>query len=169
MNPPPAVPLEVRRVLGPHGLAGQLRLQLFNPASPLWADGEQVYASRSDQLGVWLRLEAIRINGGHAVARFERIVSLSAADALKGSTLFADRQRLEEAAPGEVFLSDLIGFRLHDAAGRDLGRLSEIRQAGNLEFFMVEGPFDILLPTHTEFASLDQVKGVATLGFELEP
>jgi ribosomal 30S subunit maturation factor RimM len=114
-------------------------------------------------------LEAIRLNGSHAVAKFERIASVSAAEALKGTTLLADRNHLQAVSPGGVFLSDLIGFKLVDAAGRDLGHLAEIRQAGSLEFFMVEGPFDILLPTQTEFASLDQVKGVATLGFELEP
>ena len=166
---PPAAPLEVGRVLGPHGLAGHVRLHLFNPASPLWTRGEKVYLSQPGNSGSWLELMAVRIKGGQAVATLSGINSLAAAEAVKGAMLLADRTHLEQAAPGEVFLADLLGFRLLDSAGRDLGRLSEVRQAGSLEFFVVEGPFDILLPTQTAFASVDLAKGVATLGFELEP
>jgi 16S rRNA processing protein RimM len=169
MNGPPAAPLEVGRVLGPHGLSGQLKLQLFNPGSPLWTHGERVYLSGAGKPGIWLELMAVSIRGGQALATFNGIESLAAAGALKGSMLFADRGHLAEAAPEEIFLTDLLGFRLLDSTGRDLGCLGEVTQAGKLEFFMVEGPFDILLPTETEFASVDLAKRVATLGFELEP
>jgi 16S rRNA processing protein RimM len=165
----PAAPLEVGRVLGPHGLAGQVKLHLFNPDSPIWAAGERVYVTREGQAGQWLELKALRMNGGKAVATLSGVGTLNEAQALRGATLLAERGHLEEASPGEVFLADLIGCRLLDSAGRELGRLAEVRQAGSLEFFVVEGPFDILLPTQTVFASVDLTKGLATLAFELEP
>jgi 16S rRNA processing protein RimM len=166
---PPTAPLEVGRVLGPHGLVGQVKLQLFNPDSPVWVTGESVYLSRPGEAGAWLELEAVTVQATRAVAPVRGIGSLAAAESLRGSTLLADRKRLADAAPGEIFLSDLLGFRLLDSAGRELGRLAEIRQAGSLEFFVVEGPFDILLPTHTAFASVDLANSAATLAFELEP
>jgi 16S rRNA processing protein RimM len=161
--------IEVGHVVGPHGLAGKVKLSLYNPDSPVWAVGERVFMSKAEAPGVWTELKELSIKGTQGVAQLQGVEGLAAADAARGSTLYAERSDLDQVAPDEVFLADLIGLRLQDATGRDLGRFAEVRVAGNREFFVVDGPFDILLPTQTPFSSVDQAKGVATLGFEFEP
>jgi 16S rRNA processing protein RimM len=161
--------VEVGRIVGTHGLAGQLRLRLFNPASKLWTSDEELYVAPMGQAGIWVRLQSIRINDANAVAGFKEINGLGMAKTLKGSSLHAHRQWLRDASPGQFFLTDLIGLRLTDATGNEIGTLGEIRQAGGHEFFVVKGQADILLPAQTEFASVDLVNGVATLGFSLGP
>jgi 16S rRNA processing protein RimM len=160
--------VEVGHVLGPHGLGGKVKLSLYNPQSPLWAVGERVFMSKPDVPGVWRDLRELSIKGGHAVASLGGVDGLAAAQAARGAILYAERGHLEEVAPGEVFLADLLGLRLLDVKGRDLGKLHEVRVAGNREFFVVDGPFDILLPTETPFSSVDQAKGVVMLSFEFE-
>jgi 16S rRNA processing protein RimM len=162
--------IEVGRIVGTHGLAGQLRLRLFNPASKLWTSDEELYVVPPiAQTGTWVRLQNIRINDSNGVASFREIKGLAMAKSLKGASLHSRRQWLRDASPGQIFLTDLIGLRLTDATGNEIGSLGEIRQAGGHEFFVVQGRADILLPAQTEFASVDLVNGVATLGFSLGP
>lgn len=66
-----------------------------------------------------LEIVASRVNGDRFVVRFAGISDRTAAEARRGHVLLADAVAATE--PGELFVHELIGARVIDQHGRDLG------------------------------------------------
>jgi 16S rRNA processing protein RimM len=108
-----AARLEVGRVGRAHGLKGEVAVTLtsdrrerLDPGSVLYgADRELVVASARQHSGRW-------------VVRFEGVDDRSAAEALRNLVLTADPL---DASEGELWVHELVGAEVRDAAGFALG------------------------------------------------
>jgi 16S rRNA processing protein RimM len=69
---------------------------------------------------------------------------------LKNKVVFIDRDDVT-LPEGEFFLQDIIGARVVDEDGNELGRLDDILElpAGNV--YVVQGEREILIPARPEF------------------
>jgi 16S rRNA processing protein RimM len=79
--------------------------------------------------------------GGVVLVRVEGVTDRDAAQALHGTELFVDRAALPALAEEETFYhADLIGLRVEDPAGRDLGRVRAVENYGAGDFLEIERP-----------------------------
>lgn len=111
----------------PHGVRGLLHVHSFT-ADPADLAG---YGPLLDERGrAWVLswrgegLAELRDAAGAAITTRE------AAEKLVNLRLYAPRARLPETDPDEFYLADLIGLLAVDAAGRELGRVSEVHDYG---------------------------------------
>jgi 16S rRNA processing protein RimM len=153
------------------GLRGEVAARLFNPDSELWQPGIRLWAQKSSAPGRWVTLEWLRRRGQGAVLKLAGFASRTDAEALVGAELSVDRSALPSAGEREVYLADLVGLKVRDAAGRWLGKVVGLEQGGKQDYLVVEeGPKRELLPVETTvLASVELEKGIVTLGVEVEP
>jgi 16S rRNA processing protein RimM len=109
--------LEIGRVLRPHGLRGEVRVQLH------WERSQALFETKS----VWLVLprgqqqftvEAARKATKGVLLKLAGIDDRDAADTLRDATVLAERLALPPLEPDEYYLSDLVGATVLAPDGR---------------------------------------------------
>lgn len=113
-------------VRGAYGLKGWVRI------APFAADGGVLEAvpgwclvSRSGPR--LLQIQGVKRHGESIVAKWQGCEDKEAADALRGATVAVARSAFPPAGDGAVYLGDLIGRRVVNRQGVELGTVSGLR------------------------------------------
>lgn len=122
---------------GAFGTGGEARLKSFcaEPAAiagygPLWTeDGARSF-----------RLRITRPIPNGFAARVEGVGTREQAEALKGTRLFADRDRLPSLPDDEFYHADLIGLPVHDTGGTILGTVRAVLNHGAGDILEIHAP-----------------------------
>jgi len=120
------VPIGV--IIAAHGLHGELRVKLYNPASDLLrVCAEVVLRARGEASGRRVVVRSAHAHG-HGVLRvvLEGCADRDAALALRGSDLCMPRGELPALPPGEHYLIDLVGLEARTPDGAVAGRVVDV-------------------------------------------
>jgi 16S rRNA processing protein RimM len=123
----------VGRVVGAHGLRGELRVRLLGEGDNDLNAGSSVRLAREegDPKAVEARVRAIGSGRrGEARLALEGVDSREAAEALRGRLVLAPAGHLEPLADGEYYQYELVGCRVEDGGGRILGVVQGIWETG---------------------------------------
>ncbi|MEQ9811248.1 MAG: ribosome maturation factor RimM [Azospirillaceae bacterium] len=138
--------VEVGVIAAPHGVRGLVKLKSFT-AEPAAIAG---YGPLVDATGRRrIRLAILSEAKGQFIVRIEGVADRDAAERLRGTRLFVERDRLpppEEA--DEFYHADLIGLAAVDAAGRTIGTVRAIHDFGAGDLLEIARPDSgtIILP-----------------------
>ncbi len=156
--------VEVGRVVGPHGLRGQIRVRFFG-------DGPENLMSCSE---IWLgerrddpnakSYEVEFVGTGRAKeARLglAGIIDRDAAQALRGLLVLASESALEPLDDGEFYWHQLVGCEVETEAGERVGTVREIWETGAHDVLVVrdETGRQNLIPTAREVTRQIDVRG----------
>ncbi|MFC3529070.1 ribosome maturation factor RimM [Paracoccus mangrovi] len=127
----------VGAIAGAFGVRGEVRLKSFTSQpddiaaySPLWTeDGKRMFTVRLTR----------PVTGGLG-ARLSGVDTREAAEALKGVTLWADRDKLPVLPDDEFYHADLIGLAVYDTGGVLLGKVRAIYDHGAGDILEIFGP-----------------------------
>ena len=108
--------LEVGRVAKAHGLRGEVVVVPITNQPDRFLPGAQVWCD--DQPMV---IETSRPHQGAHLVRFAGVTDRNGADRLRGASVTAEPTG--PAAPGELWVHELIGAEVRDRAGAVLGRV----------------------------------------------
>jgi 16S rRNA processing protein RimM len=148
----------VAQIGAPHGVRGEVRLWTFtaDPMAvtrygPLQAeDGKRAF-----------EIETVRPAKGHLVARLRGVDDRNAAERLTNIKLFVPRECLPEVEADEFYHADLIGLRVEDESGNEIGAVIAVHNFGAGDILEVQPPERgaMLLPfTETVVPEVD-IKG----------
>jgi 16S rRNA processing protein RimM len=138
-------------IIGAHGIRGEVKVKSF-AADPAAIAGYGPLRDAKDQrrfdLAVTSRRQAGAGQAGAAkrdgilVARIAGIADRNAAEALKGTELYVPREQLPSlTAKDEFYSADLVGLKVEDKDGKDLGRIASVDNFGASDVISVaEGP-----------------------------
>ncbi len=136
----------VGAIAGAYGVRGEVRLKSFCAEPAAIADyGPLVTEDGARTFDVVI---SAAIKNGFA-ARLSGIRSKEAADALRGTRLYAERTALPDLAEDEFYYADLIGLTALDPGGAILGRISAVHNHGAtdlLELHSAAGGQTVLVP-----------------------
>ncbi len=125
----------VGAVMGAFGVRGEVRLKSFcaDPAaienySPLVAESGESY-----------ELKLVRSVKGGFGARLSGVADKEAADALRGTRLFARRADLPTLPDDEYYHSDLVGLEVLDTGGATLGKVTSVQDFGAGDILEITG------------------------------
>ncbi|MBR2080857.1 MAG: 16S rRNA processing protein RimM [Oscillospiraceae bacterium] len=125
--------LEAGEIVNTHGLRGEMRVLP-------WADGPEFLTGFSVFYidGKPHRAESCRVQKTCVLLKLEGTDDVDAARALRGKTVCIDREdaRLPE---GSVFVQDLIGLRVIDQNGTEIGEITEVIQLPKHDVYVVRG------------------------------
>ena len=118
--------IELGAVRGAYGLKGWVRI------APFASDGGVLEAVRrwwllGSAAAQSLTLQEVRRHAASILAKWEGCESKEAADALKGRTIAIARSDFPELSDGEHYLSDIVGYRVVNREGSELGKVSGVR------------------------------------------
>lgn len=127
----------VGAIAGAFGVRGEVRLKSFTSQpddiaayGPLWSeDGKRSFTVRLSR----------PVTGGIG-ARLSGVETREEAEALKGVTLWADRDKLPALPDDEFYHSDLIGLQVYDAGGGLIGRVRAVYDHGAGDILEIFGP-----------------------------
>lgn len=133
----------VGAIAGAFGVRGEVRLKSYTADpqavadySPLWTeDGKRSFS-----------VTIMRAIPNGLAARLSGIATKEDADALRGTELFADRDRLPSLPDDEFYHADLIGLTVVDTGGAELGRVRAVYNHGAGDILEVVGTRTLLLP-----------------------
>ena len=122
-------------IAGSWGVHGAVRLKSFC-AEPAAIAG---YGPLTSEEGRSFRLTLLKPLAGAFAARLEGVATREAAEALKGTRLYAPRDRLPALDIDEFYHADLIGLTVVDTGGAVLGRVRSISDHGAGDILEVAG------------------------------
>lgn len=146
----PADAVELGRVGEAWGIKGWVRIQphsadteaLFaskdwylQPPEPRFARGFSAFAGP-----VAVRVAEIKVHADGVVARLEGMDDRNAAEALKGVRISLPRSAFPATPEGEYYWVDLIGLRVVNREGVDLGVVRDLMPTGPTSVLVLEYP-----------------------------
>ncbi|MDQ2095810.1 ribosome maturation factor RimM [Rhodalgimonas zhirmunskyi] len=136
----------VGAIAGSYGVQGEVRLKSFTADAQAIADYGLLHTEDGTKtFDVTLNRP---IKQGF-VARLSGVATKEQADALKGTRLFADRDRLPSLPDDEFYHADLIGLPVFDTGGAELGHVKTVQNHGAGDLLEIHGPglkATVLLP-----------------------
>ncbi len=117
----------VGAIAGSFGVKGEVRLKSFTAVPEAVADYGPL-ESEDGEARYTINLTR-SVKGGFA-ARLSGIASKEAADALRGTRLYADRGALPDLPDDEFYHADLIGLTVFDTGGVEIGRINAVLNHG---------------------------------------
>ncbi len=127
------------------GLKGELRLRSYTGEPAAIAEYGPL---QSDPPGRSFTIVNLRESPKGLVAKFEGVSSREAAEALTGTKLYVDRDKLPASEPDEWYYADLIGLEGIDSEGAPLGIVTAVHNFGAsdiIELAPATGP-TLLIP-----------------------
>ena len=121
---PPVI--EVGRIARPHGVRGELRVQLHWSESDSLLTADEVWVQLPGAEPHAMKVEGARRADRAILLRLAEIADRDAAAALRGASVSVPRKALPVADEGEFYLCDLIGARVLEPGG-EVGAVVEIR------------------------------------------
>jgi len=150
----------VGSLTGAFGVAGDVRLKSYCAT----AEDIAAYAPLTTDAG--REFDQIVITGmakGALIARISGIRTKEEADALRGTDLYAPRDRLPQLPDDEFYHADLIGLQVFDTGGTALGRVKSVPNHGAgdlLEVILPGASATVLLPfTQAAVPTVDLAAG----------
>ncbi|WBL33370.1 ribosome maturation factor RimM [Sinirhodobacter sp. HNIBRBA609] len=136
----------VGAIAGAFGVQGEVRLKSFCTEPEDIASYGPLY-SEDRKRSFTVRLTR-PVTGGLG-ARLSGVLTKEDADALRGATLWVDREKLPSLPDDEFYHTDLIGLEVFDAGGAPIGRVRAVQNFGAgdiLEIFAPGRRTTLMLP-----------------------
>ncbi len=141
--------LVVGRVLRPHGIRGELRVEVMTDYPERLDEHAFFYLARPDSPESVRRypLEKLRPHKGALLLKLGGCDDRNAAEALRGLLVQIPFQDAVPLEAGEYYHFQLIGVEVETEDGRELGRVTEVLQTGANDVYIVQGAGgELLIP-----------------------
>ena len=122
---PGAIPLTIGYVAGAHGIRGEVKVRLHHPDSEALFTADKLTARMRTGETRMLRPECARPQGKFLLVGFEKVVTRTHAEELKGATLIALSDTLPPLEEDEFYLESIRGFQVVTEDGRKVGTLQD--------------------------------------------
>lgn len=151
--------IEAGRIVNTHGVVGEVKIEVWLDSPKFLRSFKKLYTKAGEELTV----VSSKTHKGFVIAKLEGIDSINDAMRLKGKDISI--RRSDAALPrGAFFLQDIIGAKVVDEQGREIGTLVEIMERPASNIYVVKGSEEHLIPAVPEFVmSTDAEAGIITV------
>jgi 16S rRNA processing protein RimM len=136
--------LAIGRILRPHGVRGELRVEIHTDFPERFGVYRRVYVGPGYKP---YQIEAHRPHGGRVLLKLREVADRTAAEELRGQWVYIAIEDAVPLAKGEVYLHDMLGLRVETVEGEQLGEVADIIETGANPVYVVRGlQGEILIP-----------------------
>jgi 16S rRNA processing protein RimM len=122
-------------VVAAHGIKGEVRVKTFTLAP----ESLGAYGPLTTGSGRTLSIASIRpMKQSEMIVAFAGVADRNQAESLKGEGLYVARAQLPELEAGEFYQADLIGLKVEDSGGKDIGVVRAIHNFGAGDLIEIE-------------------------------
>jgi len=150
--------IEAGKIVNTHGVKGEVKIQVWLDSPEFLKKFKTVYIDNKA-----VRLLSGRVHKGFLIAVLDGVCDVNAAMSLKNKTVFIDRNDAK-LPRGAYFLQDIIGAKVVEADGTEVGILQDILETPASNVYVVKGETEHLIPAVDEFIlSVDAENAVVTV------
>ncbi len=137
--------LEAGEIVSTHGVQGEVKILP-------WADSPEFLLSfRTLYLnGQPYSVQSSRVHKTCVLAKLQGIDNPEDATLLRGKVVSIDRSQVK-LPKGTVFIADLIGCRVLDDAGTEIGKIKDVLTMPSSDVYVIHGEKDYMIPAVKEF------------------
>lgn len=148
--------IRVARVVKPHGLDGELWLEMLGGPAERLTPGLPVLVA-----GRRMEVQEASPGGRGVLCRLSEVASAAAAAGLRGAYLEVEPALLRPLPEGEYFDFQLVGLRVVDERGTECGELVEVEAypAHDVYLLRLESG-EVRVPAVAEVVSIDLDRGI---------
>jgi 16S rRNA processing protein RimM len=157
---PPQKWVSLGKVLREWGLRGQVKCLSFNPDSASLAEAQTLYLETPEGYRPFI-VEHSEPHDRYWRIKFKGIDQPETARNYRGRVIALPRGELPDLPRGEIYLEDLLGFKVLGPDGEGLGRILAWETVGGSEVFSVgeEIKSSHLIPYREEFVEKTDMDG----------
>ncbi len=152
----------VGRIAGIFGLRGELKCDPSSAGRTLFSAGAQFRVKMATGDLCQLRIAGVRDHKQRLLIRLDGITGAQDAQAFVGATLFAPRNEIA-LETGEYLDRDLVGCKLYDSEGNDLGIVTGVEHYPGSDMLVVNGKLVPLVGAFIKAVDIDARRIVADL------
>jgi 16S rRNA processing protein RimM len=167
---PPADLVELGVVRGAYGLKGWVRVAPHDVDAAALRVARRWWLKQGDGV-VALEVTGVRRHGDGVVAKWMGCDTPESAERLRGAIVAVGRSDFPAPPEGEFYWVDLIGARVINRAGVELGKVTGLRNNGAQDLLevMADGGTEVLLPLVESYVdTIDMASGVIRVDWELD-
>lgn len=150
--------IEAGCIVNTHGVAGDVKIEV-------WLDSPE-FMKRFKRLfieGEEKKVLSSRVYKKFLLTRLDGVEDVNAAMHLKGKIVYIDRADAK-LPKGAFFLQDIVGARVVDENGNEIGTLTDVMETPASLIYVVNGEKEYLIPAVPEFImSTDLDAGIITV------
>lgn len=154
------------KVVGTHGIRGQLRVASFSGESETFLSLDEVILKDASGKEESFDVAAASAHGRKILLSLKGMADINQVLPLVGRELYVRRSQLPPLAEDEYYWFDLIGLRVVTDGGRELGRLESIMETGSNDVYVIRSADkqEYLIPAIAEVVkAIDLDAGVMTI------
>lgn len=157
------------QITRPHGVRGELKMQVRTNFPQKLFDVSRVYLSRNPEqpeTAVAYVLAQVRHHGADLLLTFEEIETREQADLLRGQMVLLPFSELDPLEEDEIYLFQLIGMAVHTQSGQNLGVIKHIMPTGANDVYIIDGEAygELLIPDTDEVIQhIDTERRIVTI------
>ncbi|NQU66823.1 MAG: 16S rRNA processing protein RimM [Candidatus Marinimicrobia bacterium] len=157
--------IQLGRIVKPHGLRGDTKIVLFNSSSRTLESNMTVRLENEGGDKRDVRISNVRYTPKFAIVQFEEYDTVEEVETLRGYMLSVERSMFPSLSDDDYYLTDLIGFSVHDVNGENYGSVKKVMNyPANDVLIMDYENREILIPIVDEFIKLiDFEKQIVTV------
>ena len=151
--------IEAGRIVNTHGVQGEVKIEVWLDSPKFFKSFKRLYTAGGQELKVL----SARTHKDFVIAKLEGVEDVNAAMALKNKVLSI--RRSDAALPhGAFFLQDILGAKVVDEDGHEIGVLQDVMETPASNIYVVRGETEHLIPAVPEFIKkTDAEAGVITV------
>ncbi len=160
--------VELGVVRGSYGIKGWVRVAPHDAETPVLRAARRWWVKRGAAVFV-LDVTGVRRHGGGLVAKWAGCESPEAAEAWRGAVVAVARSDFPAPDKGEFYWVDLVGARVVNRGGNDLGTVSGLRNNGAQDLLEVKAAdgAEILVPLVESYIdAIDAKAGLIRVDWE---
>ena len=146
------------KIVNTHGVQGEVKIEVWLDSPQFLRRFGRIFLGEREY-----RIESARAHKGFLLAKLEGVEDVNAAMALKNKVLSI--RRSDAALPhGAFFLQDILGAKVVDEDGREIGVLEDVMETPASNIYVVKGETEHLIPAVPEFIrKTDAEAGIVTV------
>ena len=137
--------LETGEIVSTHGIHGEVKILPWADTPDFLLQFETLYLN-----GKPYEVESSRVHKTCVLAKLRGIDTPEKAILLRGQTVSVDRAGLQ-LPEGTVFIADLIGCRVLDDDGAEIGKIMDVLTMPSSDVYVIEGEKRYMIPSVKEF------------------
>lgn len=133
------------RVAAPFGIQGWVKLKTFTESADGLAEHERWWI-RLPEGWTSVGVEQFAARPAATVAKLEGFDDRNAAEGLRGAEVAVTREQLGEAGEGSIYWVDLVGSKVVNLRGGELGAVEGLFETGETSVLVVKGERERMIP-----------------------
>ena len=137
--------IEAGRIVNTHGVVGEVKIEVWLDSPEFLKKFKRIFIKDKQ-----IKVLSGRVHKGFLIAKLEGVEDINTAMTYKGKDISVARADAK-LPKGAFFLQDIIGAKVVDEAGNEIGILKDIMETPASNIYVVKGESEHLIPAVPEF------------------